>query len=185
MGDVPALTVPRPARELQNVQTCAASVLTGLQATPVHSRERAVPLLPGRLAIPRDDPGGDPAAVLDLDPLTPRTARVDRISQRSLSSPDDYIGPIDAVHRCVDRKGVSQKVPFHTQLVVPQVVCPVGGQLRGEPFEWQVPGLLLSVPGLLLVLVVGLQLIGGLAWLPVVRRRLGSFQLRPGSTRAG
>ena len=52
-------------------------------------------------------------------------------------------------------------------------------------FEWQVPGLLLSVPGLLLVLVVGLQLIGGLAWLPVVRRRLGSFQLRPGSTRAG
>ena len=52
-------------------------------------------------------------------------------------------------------------------------------------FEWQVPGLLLSVPGLLLVLVVGLQLIGALAWLPVVRRRLGSFQLRPGSTRAG
>ena len=72
MGDVPALTVPHAAREPQNVQTRAASVLTRLQAAPVHSRERAVPLLPGCLAISRDDPGGDPAAVLDLDPLTPR-----------------------------------------------------------------------------------------------------------------
>jgi hypothetical protein len=72
MGDVPALTVPRPARELQNAQTCPASVLLRLQATPVLGRERAGPLLPGRLTIPRDDPGGDPAAVLDLDPLTPR-----------------------------------------------------------------------------------------------------------------
>jgi hypothetical protein len=59
------------------------------------------------------------------------------------------------------------------------------GSIVFSGFEWQIPGLLLSVPGLLLVLVVGLQLAGGLAWLPVVRRRLGSFQLRPGPTRAG
>jgi len=59
------------------------------------------------------------------------------------------------------------------------------GSVVFSGFEWQVPGLLLSVPGLLLVLVVGLQLAGGLAWLPVVRRRLGSFQLRAGGTRAG
>jgi hypothetical protein len=44
-------------------------------------------------------------------------------------------------------------------------------------FEWQVPGLLLSVPGLLLILAVALQLVGGLAWLPVVRRRLGAFRI--------
>ena len=41
------------------------------------------------------------------------------------------------------------------------------------------PGLVLSVPGLLLVLVVILaQAVGAVAWLPVVRRRIGAFGLR-------
>ena len=39
--------------------------------------------------------------------------------------------------------------------------------------EWLVPGLVLTVPGLLIVLVVLLQVIGALAWVPVARRRLG------------
>jgi hypothetical protein len=41
-----------------------------------------------------------------------------------------------------------------------------------DGFEWQVPGLLLSVPGLLVVIAVLAQLAGGLVWLPVIRRRL-------------
>jgi hypothetical protein len=49
----------------------------------------------------------------------------------------------------------------------------------GEGFAWAVPGLVLSVPGLLLVFVVILaQAIGAVAWLPVVRRRIGAFGLR-------
>jgi hypothetical protein len=49
----------------------------------------------------------------------------------------------------------------------------------GEGFAWAVPGLVLSVPGLLLVLVVILvQAVGAVAWLPVVRRRIGVFGLR-------
>ena len=48
----------------------------------------------------------------------------------------------------------------------------------GEGFAWAVPGLILSVPGLLLVLVVILaQAVGAVAWLPVVRRRIGAFGL--------
>ena len=39
--------------------------------------------------------------------------------------------------------------------------------------EWLVPGLVLTVPGLLIVLVVLLQVVGALAWVPVARRRLG------------
>lgn len=39
--------------------------------------------------------------------------------------------------------------------------------------EWLVPGLVLTVPGLLIVLVVLLQVAGALAWVPVARRRLG------------
>ncbi len=49
----------------------------------------------------------------------------------------------------------------------------------GGGFAWAVPGLVLSVPGLLLVLVVILaQALGAVAWLPVVRRRIGAFGLR-------
>ena len=37
---------------------------------------------------------------------------------------------------------------------------------------WTVPALALSVPGILVLIVVALQLIGGAAWLPVARRLL-------------
>jgi hypothetical protein len=58
----------------------------------------------------------------------------------------------------------------------------------GRGFAWAVPGLVLSVPGLLLVLVViGAQALGAFAWLPVVRRRIGVFGIRrrPLRRRAG
>lgn len=44
-----------------------------------------------------------------------------------------------------------------------------------DGFDWQIPGLVLSVPGLMVVVAVMLQLGGGLAWLPVIRRKLGTF----------
>jgi hypothetical protein len=43
---------------------------------------------------------------------------------------------------------------------------------------WAVPALALSVPGLLLVLAVLAQAMGGLLWLPVARRWLGGFGIR-------
>ena len=46
---------------------------------------------------------------------------------------------------------------------------------------WAVPSLILSVPGLLLVITIVAQAAGGLAWLPVARRKLGAFGLRNGS----
>ena len=50
------------------------------------------------------------------------------------------------------------------------------GVLRfGGLFEWAVPSLVLTVPGLLLILVVLAQLLGGAIWLPFARRSLGSF----------
>jgi hypothetical protein len=42
-------------------------------------------------------------------------------------------------------------------------------------FSWAVPSLVLAVPGLLLVLAVLAQAVGGVLWLPVIRRRIGSF----------
>jgi hypothetical protein len=40
---------------------------------------------------------------------------------------------------------------------------------------WAVPSLALGVSGLLVVLAVAAQTAGGLAWLPVVRRKIGSY----------
>ena len=49
--------------------------------------------------------------------------------------------------------------------------------------SWAVPSLVLAVPGLLLVLAVLAQAVGGVLWLPVIRRRIGSFGV--GSRRRG
>ena len=43
---------------------------------------------------------------------------------------------------------------------------------------WAVPGLVVAVPGLLLVVAVLAQALGGAVWLPVIRRRIGAFGLR-------
>jgi hypothetical protein len=51
----------------------------------------------------------------------------------------------------------------------------------GSDFRWMVPGLILTFPGVLIVLVVILQLVGALAWLPIARRRLASREPIPRS----
>jgi hypothetical protein len=43
---------------------------------------------------------------------------------------------------------------------------------------WAVPSLVLTVPGILLLLAILAQIAGAAAWLPVVRRKLGAFGLR-------
>jgi hypothetical protein len=57
--------------------------------------------------------------------------------------------------------------------------------LFGNTFDWAIPGLILSVPGLLLVLAIAAQAVGALVWLPLVRRRIGSFGLRAGGRAGG
>lgn len=61
---------------------------------------------------------------------------------------------------------------------------PVGGMggavstaldsLPGGLAVWAFPAFVMGVPGLLLLLAIGAQAIGALAWLPIVRKRLGS-----------
>ena len=51
-----------------------------------------------------------------------------------------------------------------------------------DGFAWQVPALALSVPGLIVVVAVFLQVLGGLAWLPLIRRRLGGSGVGDGLT---
>jgi hypothetical protein len=51
--------------------------------------------------------------------------------------------------------------------------------LRLGVFAWAVPGALLAAPGLLLIVVILAQSMGALAWLPIVRRKIGGFGLGP------
>jgi hypothetical protein len=48
--------------------------------------------------------------------------------------------------------------------------------LRG--FEWAIPALVLTVPGILLILALMAQAIMGMLWLPVMRRWLGGDRRR-------
>lgn len=52
------------------------------------------------------------------------------------------------------------------------------GGLPGGLLVWAYPVFIISVPGLLLLLAVAVQAAGAFAWLPVIRRRLGAFELR-------
>jgi Bacterial Ig domain len=52
----------------------------------------------------------------------------------------------------------------------------LGGDFGGfAGFDWAIPALFLTVPGLLLILALLTQATVGLVWLPLVRRRLGEF----------
>lgn len=56
------------------------------------------------------------------------------------------------------------------------------GALTFDGFEWAVPALVLTVPGILLVIAVLAQAVIGLAWLPVARRWLGDDERRRSRT---
>jgi hypothetical protein len=56
--------------------------------------------------------------------------------------------------------------------------------LRG--FEWAIPALVLTVPGILLLLAILAQAIIGVLWLPITRRWLGGDRRRvPAVSTAG
>jgi hypothetical protein len=53
------------------------------------------------------------------------------------------------------------------------VVSDAFGQLPGGLLSWSYPALVLTIPGLLLLLAIAAQALGALAWIPIVRRSLG------------
>ncbi len=51
-------------------------------------------------------------------------------------------------------------------------------QLPGGLLPFTGPAIVLGVPGLLVILAIGAQALGALAWLPIARRKLGGFEIR-------
>ncbi|MEA2606869.1 MAG: hypothetical protein QOI00_1626, partial [Chloroflexota bacterium] len=68
---------------------------------------------------------------------------------------------------------VGQADPARIEGLGDLAVVGIGGLV-----EWAVPALVLSVPGLLLVIAVLAQSAGALFWVPVARRWLGGFGIR-------
>jgi hypothetical protein len=54
----------------------------------------------------------------------------------------------------------------------------LGGEVGLAGFEWAVPALVLTVPGILLILAIAAQAAAGVLWLPVIRRWLGGLGVR-------
>jgi hypothetical protein len=61
------------------------------------------------------------------------------------------------------------------------VAISAGSVVASIGLTWAVPGAAFAVPGLLLIVIVLAQAAGGLVWLPLVRRRIGSWGPRRGS----
>jgi hypothetical protein len=53
------------------------------------------------------------------------------------------------------------------------------------PFSFLLPGLLAGIPALLVLIIVLLQIAGGVAWLPFVKRWLGGTGVPTPSQRRG
>lgn len=103
-------------------------------------------------------------------------------------------GPAPQGSSAPDRIPIGSEAPLGAALLMPSAGPGGGGSgaagpaIRltsgfdtpfGEGFAWAVPGLVLTVPGLLIVLAaIAAQAVGAVAWLPVVRRRIGAFGLR-------
>ena len=51
----------------------------------------------------------------------------------------------------------------------------LGASTTFGAFEWAVPGAILTGPGLLLLVLIAAQAMGALAWLPLVRQKIGVF----------
>jgi hypothetical protein len=114
-------------------------------------------------APPTATPTPQPTTVpLGLGPITP--ARPSPSDPRASSSPPTRAAEPPFTLPSVDD---GAKLDFDT------------GTAAFDGFEWAVPALVLTVPGILIVIAVLAQALIGLAWLPITRRWLGGGRRRP------
>lgn len=118
----------------------------------------------------RPDPGSPPpSAAPSDDPLPPaRQQPPDATPGPALAAPGDD-GQAGRLRMGRETDGAEN--------VGPHIDVSLAAMEGLGSLTWAVPSLVLAVPGLLLVLAVMAQAVGGVLWLPVIRRRIGSFGL--------
>lgn len=158
-------------------QDCTGTNLTGTTvpltvlpaATPTPSATPSPK--PIATASPRPTPDPMPDPTPDRASPTPtetpqQTARPDPSARPSVAGPSPSPDATDAAQiiRVAPSGGGDGGVTDDVGVGVDILA------LLDSPFEWFVPGAAVGVPGLLVVLFVGLQAVGALAWIPAVRR---------------
>jgi outer membrane biosynthesis protein TonB len=107
---------------------------------------------PNASATPRPTPSPTPVAALPAGPLTPGGP-----------PPDEFVVAGSGPARDEISIGLGDLGPLVS-------------------LEWLVPAAVLAVPGLLLVVAVAAQVVGGIVWVPVSRRVLGGRRGRAGES---
>lgn len=130
-------------------------------------------------ADPSADPSATPAATPSATPTGPAPAPVVPGGPGSgPAGPSPEVDPSPGAE-----PGEDPRPHWSDDLVVGARLGPFDDLLDlrtlgfGALFEWAVPALVLSVPGLLLLLAILAQSLAGVLWLPVVRRSIGGFGL--------
>lgn len=132
-----------------------------------------LPTIPGSSPIPSIPPtpaipGTSPLPGASTDPFS--TPRPGGIAIGPTQTPGTGAGPTSTQDAFVDQAGQDGSGVIDDMIGV--------GFAGFDGIEWAVPALVLTVPGLLLLLAVLAQSMGALLWLPVARRWLGGFGLR-------
>ena len=132
-------------------------VAPAIVPTPVPTPIPTLPPLP----TPRPDPTATPTAS-SAPTSTPRPSPTPQpVAVAGPTSPTDGTGPVG---RLADLGGAGTgSIGLGANVVA----------LLDAPLVWFVPGAAVGVPGLLVLLWIGLQAVGALAWIPAVRRMSG------------
>jgi hypothetical protein len=134
----------------------------------------ATPAPPGTSITPGSTPSASPGASTgpdarpSADPSGP-------------SLPGVVVLPANAGNGGLGRGGSAGQPPFVVGGSDGSTIDGLGGvdvAGFGGLIDWAVPSLVLSVPGLLVVLAVAAQAAGGVVWVPLARRWLGGFGVR-------
>jgi len=160
---------PAPSAAPTPVPTASPSASPGPTPSPAPSRTAAPSATPdaspdpGETDAPRPDPEPEP------------TAEPGRSDEPDRTEPPVAAGPVGPppIAPGADTFDVE---PIEIGTIDGLFEASFGG--FGVVMEWAVPALVLTVPGLLLVLAVAAQVAGGLAWLPFVRRWLAGIGVR-------
>jgi Bacterial Ig domain len=174
----PAPTLPLPSLPVPSVPLPSVPLPTLPLPTAVPTPTSTDP--PTATPVPTPTPASTEApAASPPEPTSSPSAPV-------ASGPDPSGGPITSQAPGADGSiggpaPSPPEAPFVVGVTGGSVLDPLGDMDVagfGGFIDWAVPALVLSVPGLLLVLAVLAQTVGAVLWVPLVRRWLGGFGVR-------
>ena len=181
-----------------------AIVVTGPAPTPVPTATPTPAPVPAPTLTPAPKPGPtSPLAVTPRPTGTPRPSAVSTagpspsppsVATRASEGPRPTDGAAPTISSSATKTpvlGEARDAPGSGDAPLPgdafavraagmQIDAGLGGLAEAGPVLLQVavPGAVVALPGLLFLLAIAAQAMGGLAWVPVVRRHLGSGRKR-------